>query len=54
MNDCANYSFMHAIRQALEASIGAGLERLHGVARTGADCIVVRLTPTFRRRNCAS
>jgi len=23
MNDCANYSFTHAIRQALEASIGA-------------------------------
>ena len=45
MNDHANCSFTLAVRQVLEASIGAGLERLQGVALTGAACIVVRSIP---------
>jgi len=43
--DRENCSFTLAVRQVLEASIGAGLERLQGVARTGAACIVVRSNP---------
>jgi hypothetical protein len=45
MNDHVNCSFTLAVRQVLEASIGAGLERLQGVALTGAACIVVRSIP---------
>src|SRR5262245_43506252 len=40
--DRSNCSFTLAVRQVRETSIGAGLERLQGVARTGAACIVVR------------
>src|SRR6266542_6105343 len=43
--DRENCSFTLAVRQVLEASIGAGLERLQGVARTGAAWIVVRSNP---------
>jgi len=39
MIDLANCSFTLAVRQVLEVSIGAGLERLQGVARTGAACV---------------
>src|SRR5262245_38943293 len=45
MIDRTNCSFTHAVRQVMESSSSAGLERLQGAARTGAACIVVRSIP---------